>query len=210
MKTSASFNEMLQLGLNPCSWGAELFISNCENYFGSRWSQDLQLDFNFALELSKNDPIITRWLKRNKPTLLGYTDKKIQGYVFNNFFYNDLDSAKKAKSNYIIQRTTNHLKLNSCALYEITDTGIVLHKIQDIENFSVPDNITNYHFKVFNHRTGTHQIFDTLDEAKTYRSTISENFTQEDINLLPISVRYIYNEDGISIEQQIVDESTQT
>jgi hypothetical protein len=203
MKNTISFSE---IGSVIIPEESELFISSCKNHFGDSWTKDSQMDFNVVVELSANTVMLRRFLAARKAKLLGYTNKQFKCYRFNHNNYDDLDSVKKAKDNLRTEKYAEQLKLASSLFCEISDMGHTWHKIDDIETYVPPANVANYHFKIFNQKEVDYKIFDTLEDAKKYKLTISQQFTDEEMKHHQIHKVYVYAEDGVTMAVEIITE----
>jgi hypothetical protein len=203
MKNTISFNE---IGSNIIPEESELFVSSCKNHFGDSWTKDSQMDFNVVVELSANIAILQRFLSAQKAKLLGYTNKQFKCYRFKHNNYDDLDSVKKARDDLRTEKYAEQLKLASSLFCEISDRGHTWHKIDDIETYLPPADVANYHFKVFNKKEVNYQIFDKLEDAKKYKLTISQQFTDEEMKHHQIYKVYVYAEDGVTTAVEIITE----
>lgn len=164
-----------------------------------------EVEFDVVIDTCKktNNKFLENYFLKNKIALLEYTNKEVLFYIFQNEEYETLEEAQNKLIEYQIQRNLYHQNLTSVGFTESFGENQAWITV-DIDTFIIPEGLTEYHFHVFNHKTGQYIEAVTKEEAKQIRINLINEFTLEDLSNVFIYKRSVYMEDGVSTIDEVV------
>ena len=164
-----------------------------------------EVEFDVVIDTCKktNNKFLENYFLKNKIALLEYTNKEVLFYIFQNEEYETLEEAQNKLIEYQIQRNLYHQNLTTVGFTESFGEDQTWSTV-DINTFVVPENVSEYHFHVFNHQIGQYIEAATIEEAKQIRQNLINQFTLEDAKFTFIIKRSVYMEDGVSTIDEVI------
>ena len=201
MKTKITVADVVRVG--SCQTGLEQAIA-----LGASVGipADAEVEFDVVLQTCHNagNKLLYDYFIANKAALLEYTDSSVQCYLFQNVEYETIESARAAREDYIQSRAKHHADLTSVTFSRSLGEDHEWVAI-DLSTFVVPLDVADFHFHIFNHRTGLHEEAATLEEAKDDFTSMVQSHIDIDGPVPSIRKRLVYAEDGVSTKIEVIE-----
>jgi hypothetical protein len=194
MKTKISVTDALRL--NACSSGLALGIELSATV---GVSADSEIDFDILFDMASRHgaTALCSFLIANKAGLLKYTNEQFECYIVNGQNFDSVNEAKLASDSLCKSRIDFHKNLIGVVFSESLGEDSTWISV-DIDSFKVPNNVTEFHFHVFNHMTGLHEECATIQDAKNKRDEITQTCIESESDSFKIFTRHVYIEDGVT------------
>lgn len=167
---------------------------------------DAEVEFDVVLQtcLNAGNQLLYDYFVANKAALLEYTDSSVQCYLFQNVEYETVEAARAAREAFIQSRATHHADLTSVTFSRSLGEDHEWVAI-DLSTFFVPPDAVEFHFHIFNHRTGLHEEAATLEEAKADFASMVQSHIEADGPAPSVGKKLVYAEDGVSTKIEDVE-----
>lgn len=200
MRTKIKVADVVRIG--GCQTGLERAIAIGER---AGISADAEVEFDEVIRLctENKERFLVDYFTRHKAALLEYTDSSVQFYLFNNAQFETLELARAAKAAWLQERLAHHTELTTVGFTRSLGEDHAWETI-DLNTFSMPPDVDEYHFHIFNHRTGAHDEAATLEEAKSDYAAMIQSHLALDAQAT-IAKRLLFAEDGVSIRDEVVE-----